>query len=66
MELSVVERILDQVSEQTEVILSAHAELGIPLEELICAAVRRAATRKVVDARQEELKLMIQPSGKEQ
>jgi hypothetical protein len=56
-ELTYVDRILDAVSKRAPVIFSAHEELGIPLEDLICAAVRHAANEKAIDARQAELPL---------
>jgi hypothetical protein len=49
--------LIDRVAAQNNLIVRAHEELGIPLEDLICAAVRRAASLKVVDLRQEELPL---------
>jgi predicted amidohydrolase len=50
-------RIIDRVSDQAGVIVSAHLALGIPLEDLICAAVRRAASLKAIEAGQGELDL---------
>jgi hypothetical protein len=48
-------RILDRIVEAQDVIILAHSQLGIPLEDLIAAAARKFATERVIDARQMEL-----------
>jgi hypothetical protein len=48
-------RILDRIVEAQEVIILAHTELGLPLEDLIAAAARKIAAERVIDARQMEL-----------
>lgn len=57
------ERILDQIVKSEDLILSAHEELGLPLSDLICAAVRRAVELRVVDARQSEFPLRADPAS---
>lgn len=51
------DHIISAMARQEDLIVRAHEELGIPLEDLICASVRRAASLKLVDLRQGELNL---------
>lgn len=50
-----LDRLFEAVVAKTDLILLAHSELGIPLEDLICAAVRRAASLKAIETGQGEL-----------
>lgn len=41
--------VLDVLNGQSTAIISAHCDLGIPLEDAICAAVRKALSAKASD-----------------
>ena len=57
MEKLKLDRLLDAIAKAGTTILAAHNSLGIPLEDLVCSAVRKAASKRVIDATQQELKL---------
>lgn len=57
MEKLKFDRLLDAIAKQSGVIIRAHLELGIPLEDLICASVKKAASNRLIDACQYELPL---------
>ena len=50
--VSQIERVVSYVLENAETISQAHEHLGIPMDELICAAVVRACKSTVVDTHQ--------------
>jgi hypothetical protein len=50
------EHIVDFVYSKQTIIVQAHCELGIPIEDLVCAAVRQA-TRPIRNPSQQELSL---------
>jgi phosphosulfolactate phosphohydrolase-like enzyme len=53
----IVARALGRVADQTALIVTAHEELGVPLEDLLCQAIRKAFLIRYVDLRQSELPL---------
>lgn len=57
-----LDRLFEGVVAKTDIIIRAHDELGIPLEDLLCAAVRKAASLKVIEAGQQELALGDAPA----
>lgn len=57
------DKAVDQITAKAELVLSAHIELGIPLEDLLCAAIREHFRRLRSDARQRYLSLSPNPQS---
>lgn len=55
------DRVLDFIADRAPVILDAHLSLGVPLDELISAAARRAMNQKLITAD----KQLVLPIAKE-